>query len=78
MFKKNKVEYENLHGWRITYTYIGAHLTYLEDPLQGWRWRAGYLGTLVLQRHPQGNSNIQLSRFLSFPILDEKLVINLS
>lgn len=35
MFKKNKVEYENLHGWRITYTYIGAHLTYLEDPYTG-------------------------------------------
>lgn len=35
MLTKKKVEYENLHGWGITCTYIGTHLTYLEDLYTG-------------------------------------------
>ena len=43
------MEYENLHGWRITCTYIRAHLTYLEDPYTGVAGGRGeYLGTLIL------------------------------
>lgn len=63
------MEYENLHGWRITCTYIRAHLTYLEeDPYTGVAGgRGGYLGTLILRRYPQGNSNIQLFLKISQP-----------